>query len=93
MNLLAAALATVLLLLTPLAHGSPVDPSTPGFWDNGDFDDVILFLTLDFHPLDPGPRPFIHASHTTSERPIELTTGLAPQHFCDRGTPRAPPAR
>jgi hypothetical protein len=43
------ALVTVSLIalaaLTPLAHASPVDPTwVAGFWDNGDFDDVVLFI-------------------------------------------------
>jgi len=92
MNLLAAALATVLLLLTPLAHGSPVDPSTPGFWDNGDFDDVILFLTSNLHLLDaddPAPLPsFETVSDVAPERPTRAVTTRA----YEPGTPRAPPA-
>jgi len=36
----------VLLVLPPLAHASPTDPTwIPGFYDDNDYDDVILFIT------------------------------------------------
>ena len=36
----------VLLILPPLAHASPTDPTwIPGFYDDNDYDDVILFIT------------------------------------------------
>ena len=35
-----------ILPLAPLAYASPIDPSFPaGFYDNGDFDDVIDLIT------------------------------------------------
>ena len=36
----------LLLILPPLAHASPTDPTwIPGFHDDNDYDDVILFIT------------------------------------------------
>jgi len=36
----------LLLILPPLAHASPTDPTwIPGFYDDNDYDDVILFIT------------------------------------------------
>ncbi len=36
----------VLLTLPPCAHASPTDPTwIPGFYDDNDYDDVILFIT------------------------------------------------
>ena len=36
----------VLLSLPTLAHASPTDPTwIPGFYDDNDYDDVILFIT------------------------------------------------
>ena len=93
MKFLAVVLATVLVVLTPLAHGSPVDPSSPGFWDNGDFDDIIFFLTSDLHLLDPGTGPLVHALGAMSERMIARPTGVVPQRVYEQGTPRAPPAK
>jgi hypothetical protein len=47
------------LSLPPLAHASPPDPTwIPGFYDDNDYDDVILFITgavtaVDSHVADP----------------------------------------
>jgi len=42
----AVLLLTVLFLLPPVAHASPTDPVwIPGFYDDNDYDDVILFIT------------------------------------------------
>ena len=36
----------LLLTLPSLAHASPTDPTwIPGFYDDNDYDDVILFIT------------------------------------------------
>ena len=36
----------LLLILPPLAHASPTDPTwIPGFYDDNDYDDVILLIT------------------------------------------------
>jgi len=55
-------LLSVLLILPALAHASPTDPTwIPGFYDDNDYDDVILFITgavtaLDSQVADPiGP--------------------------------------
>ncbi len=93
MKFLAAVLTTVLIVLTPLVHGSPIDPSSPGFWDNGDFDDIVFFLTSDLHLLDPGAGPLVHALEAMSERMIERPTGVVPQRVWEPGPPRAPPAK
>jgi hypothetical protein len=91
-KLVAAVLGAVLVLLTPLVHGSPIDPSTPGFWDNGDYDDVIVFLSSHLHPIapddfDPSPpsAPFVAL---LTEQPQPHIT-LRPHAL---GAPRAPPA-
>ena len=45
-GLVAGLLLGVLLALPPCAHASPTDPTwIPGFYDNNDYDDVILFIT------------------------------------------------
>jgi hypothetical protein len=42
----AVLLAVVVLLLTPLAHACPTDPTwIGGFYDDNDYDDVVLFIT------------------------------------------------
>lgn len=45
-RLVAFLLALSIVPLAPLAYASPIDPSFPGGWyDGGDFDDVIDFIT------------------------------------------------
>jgi hypothetical protein len=91
-KVLAAALGTVLVVLMPLAHGSPIDPSNPGFWDNGDFDDVILLLTSNLHLLDAEERPPIRAFEAVSEAVLERPSAAVTLRAYEPGTPRAPPA-
>jgi hypothetical protein len=90
-KLVATALGVLLLVLMPLAHGSPIDPSTPGFWDNGDFDDVILLLTSELHFLESEDPPPIRVSESVSEAVIEYPADAVAQHTHETGTPRAPP--
>jgi len=48
-------LLSVLLTLPPLAHASPTDPTwIPGFYDDNDYDDVILFITGAVTAVDSG---------------------------------------
>ncbi len=43
--LVALLLVLVVAGLTPLAKASPPDPTwVAGFWDNGDYDDVVLLI-------------------------------------------------
>jgi len=58
-GLVVALLLGVLLALPPCAHASPTDPTwIPGFYDDNDYDDVILFITgavsaVDTHSAAP----------------------------------------
>ena len=92
MKILACVLGTVLIVLMPLAHGSPIDPSSPGFWDNGDFDDVVLLLTSNLHLLDTDDRPPLPTSETVSEFVLERPATATTPRAYEPGTPRAPPA-
>jgi hypothetical protein len=48
-------LLSVLLVLPALAHASPTDPTwIPGFYDDNDYDDVILFITGAISTVDSG---------------------------------------
>ena len=43
---LALLVAAAMMSLAVLAHASPPDPDwIGGFWDNGDYDDVVLLVT------------------------------------------------
>ena len=92
MRLVAAAVGTVLFVLMPLAHGSPIDPSTPGFWDAGDFDDVIIFLTSHLHFIETDARPAISASEAVVQDVVEDAARVVVHSSYESGSPRAPPA-
>jgi hypothetical protein len=91
-KLLAVVLATVVIVLIPLAHGSPIDPSTPGFWDAGDYDDVIIFLTSHLHFLDADTLPVIWTLEALVDRLVEHFVPAAHGGSFEPGSPRAPPA-
>jgi hypothetical protein len=55
-------LVGIMLVLTPIAHACPTDPTwIAGFYDDNDYDDVVLFITggltaVDTRVVDPiGP--------------------------------------
>ena len=91
MKFLTVALGALLLLLTPLAHGSPVDPSIPGFWDDGDYDDVILLLTSNLHFLDTTDRILLGLSDAVAENIVERPATIGEPRTYHPGPPRAPP--
>ena len=93
MRLIAGVLGVILVVLVPLAHGSPIDPSTPGFWDNGDFDDVILFLTSNFDLVGVEDQPTAGNSHEVAGAVPEHLPLLSTQHVYAPGPARAPPTR
>jgi hypothetical protein len=89
----AVLLLTLLFLLPPIADASPTDPVwIPGFYDDNDYDDVILFITgavsaVDSTVVDPvGPvvvcLGLIPASRPQSAtaRPLESLSTRAPPH-------------
>ena len=59
-----------MMLLAVLAHASPPDPDwIGGFWDNADYDDVVLLVTSGLGAAD---------SHSTdAARPVVLISPLA----------------
>jgi hypothetical protein len=91
-RLVALVLGTVLIVLMPLAHGSPIDPSTPGFWDGGDFDDVILFLTSHLQLIEPDDVPAPSLSEAIVRDVAEEPQRAIAHRFYELGVPRAPPA-
>ncbi len=91
-RLLAAVVGAVLIVLMPLAHSSPIDPSTPGFWDDGDFDDVIIFLTSHLHFLEIDAPPMISASEAMVQDVLEHSVRAVLVRSYEPWSPRAPPA-
>jgi hypothetical protein len=89
---IAALLGAMVVVLMALAHASPIDPSTPGFWDDGDYDDVIIFLTSHLHFLDVDPLPVIAVSQGLLQYVVEHLVRAVPEAGYEPGSPRAPPA-
>ena len=90
---LAVLLLGVLLTLPTVAHASPTDPVwIPGFYDDNDYDDVILFITgavgiVDSRVVDPvGPvvvclGPIAPSKpQPAAARPLESLSTRAPPH-------------
>lgn len=66
---LAVLVVGAMMSLAVLAHASPPDPDwIGGFWDNGDYDDVVLLVTSGVGVAD---------SHLSDEtRPVVLVSAL-----------------
>ncbi|PYM22282.1 MAG: hypothetical protein DMD80_28875 [Candidatus Rokuibacteriota bacterium] len=89
----AMVLITIALLLTSLAYASPPDPTwVGGFWDDGDFDDVVIAVGSavaipTWKTVDQPPTPIVLAVVREEPTPAEPYDGsLHP-------APRSPPAR
>jgi len=91
-RLLAIVVGAVLIILTPLAHASPIDPNTPGFWDASDFNDGIIFLTSHLHFVNTDARPAISTSQAVIEDGVKHEARTAQPGSYRPGSPRAPPA-
>ena len=90
--LLALLLVLVLASLTPLARLSPPDPTWfAGFWDDGDYDDVILLLTSNLHFLDTTDRILLGLSDAVAENIVERPATIGEPRSYHPGPPRAPP--
>ena len=82
-----------MMSLVVLAYASPPDPGwISGLWDNGDYDDIILFVTSGVGAAE---------SHLRAEaRPVVLVSALVsapaenrlPAHPRSSAPTRAPPA-
>src|SRR6266403_2431406 len=79
-------------LLAPLAHASPPDPAwIAGFWDNADYDDVVLLVTSAVGTADSRP-PYV-----TVSAPVVIASVSSPDESPVSGRPlsswntRAPP--
>jgi hypothetical protein len=84
-------LVGLMLALTPIAHACPTDPTwIGGFYDDNDYDDVVLFITggltaVDARVVDPvGPITVSLGQvdpsrpHTVPVRPLESLSTRAP---------------
>ena len=85
-------LVSVMVVLTPMAWASPIDPSwIGGMYDDRDFDDVVSYLTSGTLAVPmvsaAGLSPMFAPAPTEAVRDQQL--GTAP--FLPSNEPRAPP--
>ena len=90
--LMAVLFVCVMTALTPLAHASPSDPSwIAGFWDDGDYDDIVILITSSVGAVEPHllsdarlVQPVVGFIPAVAEEPVPAPTASANQT-------RAPP--
>ena len=81
-------LAAALFALTPLAQASPPDQTwIGGFYDDADYDDVVLFLTAGLHAVQCEPDLVLLVVALVPAMP----TGSAPELLPPSDAGRAPP--
>ena len=90
--IVAMVLITIALLLTSLAYASPPDPTwVGGFWDDGDFDDVVIVVTSvlaipTLHRIDAPPTRIVLGLLLEAPTPTIAYDGSV------HHAPRSPPA-
>ena len=78
--------------LAPLAYSSPIDPSFPGgFYDNGDFDDVIIHLTSGLSVVEADPLYIVCPVENVVGTVNQAEPWRAPAATLGAARPRAPP--
>jgi hypothetical protein len=85
-------LATLMIVLTPMAWASPIDPSwIGGVYDDGDFDDVVSYLTSGTLAVPALPAADLSPMFAPAppEAVLDQQVGAAP--FLASNEPRAPP--
>ncbi len=89
----ALALLLTLVLLTPLAYASPPDPVwVSGYFDDGDYDDVVLLVTSWGAAVDPFPLAHESVIQTVVDAAVPDEPQLIPATVLSSSTPRSPPA-
>ena len=85
-------LVTLMIVLTPMAWASPVDPSwIGGVYDDGDFDDVASYLTSGTLAVPACPAADLSPIFAPAPDEAALDQRLAPAPVQASNGPRAPP--
>ena len=85
-------LAAALFALTPLAQASPPDQTwIGGFYDDADYDDVVLFLTAGLHAVQCEPDLVLLPLSKVVALVLAMPTGSAPELLPPSDAGRAPP--
>jgi hypothetical protein len=89
---LACLFVGLMTLLAPMAWASPIDPSwITGVYDEGDFDDVVLYLTSGTLALPALPVTDLHPTlaFVSADSVLDERSAAAPPPAFH--SPRAPP--
>ena len=91
-GLVALVLVGLILWLTPAAYADPADPTwLGGYWDDDDFDTVVVFLASAFAihvPIEVNAEPLWIPIDRLEPAPATAAPCLLHRTSC----PRAPPA-
>jgi len=91
-GLVALVLVGLILWLTPAAYADPPDPTwLGGYWDDDDFDTVVVFLASAFAihvPIEVNAEPLWIPIARLEPAPATAAPSLLHRTSC----PRAPPA-
>jgi hypothetical protein len=92
LRLLIPGLVGVLVCLRVLAYASPPDPTwIGGFWDDDDYDDVIIHITAKFSGVETVPGCSVQA-HWVLVWVVPLDNeSFFPNPVIPRHLPRGPP--
>jgi hypothetical protein len=83
----------VLCALAPLTWASPPDPTyVAGFWDNDDYDDVIILATSTIGSIDTHPTSHLTRLLVVVALVLPGEDELLPAALLSPHPPRAPPA-
>ena len=83
----------MLCALAPLAFASPPDPTyVAGFWDNDDYDEVVILVTSAIGSIDTHPPSHLTRLRVVVALVLPGEEELQPAALIFSHPPRAPPA-
>jgi hypothetical protein len=93
-SVIALVLLVAAATLAPLAHATNVDPSWGGLYDDGDFDDVILYITSAVAVADAQPLRDAGSVHDVAallvDEPVVVVVAVPLSFSRPRGPPDPP---
>ena len=82
----------VLSMLVALAYATPPDPTyLGGFWDNADYDDVVIFVTSSIALTDTQTESDLRRLLVAVYPVLPGARSLLPAALLSQHSPRAPP--
>jgi len=91
-RLIVLTLLAALFALTPLAQASPPDQTwIGGFYDDADYDDIVLFLTSGLHAVQCEPEPAVSPLSEVVALVLAMPAGTTPELVPLSEPGRAPP--